>query len=607
MDWKITIGDPENENTVIVTDWSNSTNTVETFAFADGTDWDLATIEANIVGNRSPDIDNQLADLRVADDQTFSFTLPSDLFSDPNGDTLSVDIDNLPFWMSFDQDTQTISGTPGVSQRGQKFEFEIVATDPDGLTQSMPVAIVVPIVRTGTEGDDRITLSTSSFDVFALGGSDTVFGSNGDDYIDGGPGNDWLLSGLGDNTLIGGEGDDRLSTSSSGRNTVIGGVGNDEIQSQSGDDTFVFNIGDGTDTLRYFLNGEQGNNRIQFGPGILSTDVLSGLRVMEDPIEENGFYVLLQYNPTDPNDVVRVNFRRDLDSEATHGPVTLRDRFLTTIIEFSNGETLNLGELFDQVNTATEGDDILAATPSAPELFGLGGNDRLYAGGGINATLSGGAGDDVLNAEFAGPSVLNGDAGNDLLITSAEGDLLNGGIGDDIYTFRTAGSSLESTVITDASGFDVIDFSAAISFDAFNALDGKFTVVRSGNDLIFRSISGGSDAVTVTGWYTGTENRIERFLATENAQLVAYTAEQIEGLVSGVNTATNCQCTPCRSGCVGRRFTILYVRFSRVLGYVSVRRPAIAIFGRVTWRRRIAYMAVIRFINAYFLGDSAGW
>lgn len=66
------------------------------------------------------------------------------------------------------------------------------------------------------------------------------FGASGDDSIDGGAGND---------TIRGNDGDD----------TLIGGTGNDSLTGGDDDDTFVFNPGDGVDTITDFNAGNSGS------------------------------------------------------------------------------------------------------------------------------------------------------------------------------------------------------------------------------------------------------------------------------------------------------------------------------------------------------------
>ena len=96
-----------------------------------------------------------------------------------------------------------------------------------------------------------------------LGGADNVFAEEGDDTIYGGAGDDWLVGGEGADTIEGGadadwidggEGDDTLK-GDAGEDKIDGGEGDDTITGGAGADRFVFNSGDGNDTITDFENG----------------------------------------------------------------------------------------------------------------------------------------------------------------------------------------------------------------------------------------------------------------------------------------------------------------------------------------------------------------
>ncbi|MBW4451674.1 MAG: hypothetical protein KME55_02745 [Nostoc indistinguendum CM1-VF10] len=91
----------------------------------------------------------------------------------------------------------------------------------------------------GTVGKDNLKGSNSGDKIYASLGNDKVDGRKGDDILEGGEGNDTLNGGGGNDSLNGGSGDDVL----------IGGEGNDVLVGGDGYDKFVFNGGDGGDTL----------------------------------------------------------------------------------------------------------------------------------------------------------------------------------------------------------------------------------------------------------------------------------------------------------------------------------------------------------------------
>ncbi len=90
-------------------------------------------------------------------------------------------------------------------------------------------------------------------------GNDTVIGSTSKaDMMMGYAGND-VLYGAGTATAV-----------ESNGNLFYGGRGNDSIYASVGDDEYIFDVGDGVDTIR----DSGGDDRIQFGPDVLADDVI---------------------------------------------------------------------------------------------------------------------------------------------------------------------------------------------------------------------------------------------------------------------------------------------------------------------------------------------
>ncbi|MHA7777189.1 putative Ig domain-containing protein [Roseibium sp. M-1] len=99
--------------------------------------WDRAEIEAAadafVSTNQSPVVANAIADQVGIEDASWSFTVPSDAFSDANGDTLTfsavlADHSALPSWLSFDAGTRTFSGTPPQDFNGT-LSLKVIASD----------------------------------------------------------------------------------------------------------------------------------------------------------------------------------------------------------------------------------------------------------------------------------------------------------------------------------------------------------------------------------------------------------------------------------------------------------------------------------------------
>ncbi|MBO5082009.1 MAG: hypothetical protein J6C06_05325, partial [Lachnospiraceae bacterium] len=103
--------------------------------------------------------------------------------------------------------------------------------------------------------------------VYGLTGGIEIRGTDKDDVINGN---------FGDCTLYGKGGND----------TLIGGHGDDRLEGAEGADTFVFNLGDGTDTIYDYEYGMGNIDKIVFGEGIQSSDVV---------MERNGNNLVVKY------------------------------------------------------------------------------------------------------------------------------------------------------------------------------------------------------------------------------------------------------------------------------------------------------------------------
>jgi Ca2+-binding RTX toxin-like protein len=97
------------------------------------------------------------------------------------------------------------------------------------------------IVVVGGNGNDTISLDNIAPPAGQALPPATLFGGNGNDILTGGGGNDMLFGGAGDDTITGGKGTD----------TAVLGTGND---------LFIWNPGDGNDTV----DGQAGFDTLDF-------------------------------------------------------------------------------------------------------------------------------------------------------------------------------------------------------------------------------------------------------------------------------------------------------------------------------------------------------
>jgi Ca2+-binding RTX toxin-like protein len=137
----------------------------------------------------------------------------------------------------------------------------------------------------GVGAENKVTAGAGNDTVNGSNGNDKIFGGAGTDILNGGNGNDWLdagngansilnggngndsltaaknedtkmFGGAGNDTLLGQNGNDTLS-GGNGADILIGGKGNDVLEGGEGNDKYVFNLGDGRDSVRDFGNAGQ--------------------------------------------------------------------------------------------------------------------------------------------------------------------------------------------------------------------------------------------------------------------------------------------------------------------------------------------------------------
>jgi hypothetical protein len=159
----------------------------------------------------------------------------------------------------------TITGTPF----SDAIRLSLAAGDPataqvdvnnGAAAFSFPVAGVGAIVIDGARGDDRLSLDTSN-GAFPDALQIVLFGGAGDDELFGGLGHQVLLGGRGDDLIDGNQGaDDQFG--GSGNDTIIWdpGDGSDLVAGGSGFDTMLFNGSD----LDEIFRAVQSDNGVTF-------------------------------------------------------------------------------------------------------------------------------------------------------------------------------------------------------------------------------------------------------------------------------------------------------------------------------------------------------
>jgi Ca2+-binding RTX toxin-like protein len=243
-------------------------------------------------------------------------------------------------------------------------------------------------------------------DLNAGGGDDSMTSTTGTGFfldLDGGPGNDTLDGGDDPDLLTGGDGNDRLI----GDNNAAGT--RDTAQGGAGDDTLVWNPGDGDDTN----DGGDGTDTIEVNGG-------SGGEVFTvAPSTTAGRIAFNRTGPTPPGPFnLDIGTAERLDLNAGGG-----DDSMTS--------TTGTGFFLDL--DGGDGNDTLDGGDDADLLTGAAGNDRLIGDNnpaGTRDNAQGGAGDDTM--------VWNPGDGDDINEGGDGTDTteVNGGSGGEVFTVR---------------------------------------------------------------------------------------------------------------------------------------------------------------------------
>lgn len=466
-------------------------NQIERFEFADGTTWTSAELSALGLTIQGTDAADTLSGLDFAND-TMLGDAGNDKLSGQGGDDL------------------LIGGTGDDELQGD-----------DGND-----------VLRGGDGNDLLNGGAGDDQLFGEGGDDILIAGAGRDLLDGGDGNDTLRAGYYASTLKGGNGDDQLIglESADEGSTFIGGQGNDTITGTRKGDLYLFNLGDGHDTITESVD-RLSTDVLRFGEGINPSDLTvsrnSTSLVISHSNGTDSITVLKWFNTSNNYQIERFEF--------FDGSVWLAyDVTAMGLVVQGTGaaETLTAMDGFNNTLYGLSGDDILIGKSGNDILFGGDGKDDLRGGYGDDQ-LFGGEGNDRLHGEY-GRDVLYGEAGDDTLYGSNYASILIGGSGND--TLIGDSSAYEGSTFEGGTGNDTITGTRQADLYVFNLGDGHDTIQENSNtsaidvlrfgsgvyasdfrasrnaDKLVLTHINGTDSITIQNWFgTSTGYRIERF------------------------------------------------------------------------------------------------
>ncbi|MEH2076635.1 MAG: Ig-like domain-containing protein [Nostoc sp.] len=342
---------------------------------------------------------------------------------------------------------------------------------PDNLTDDF----IVFTPNTGFTGtasfdytiSDRQLTSTARVTVQV---GDRLFGGNGNDVLHGTPGNDYIN---------GGNGNDVLS----------GDLGSDILTGGKGKDKFVYNLGDGVDTITDFGGVGKGSNAS--AAIVAEVDTLkfqgSGLTARNLLLTQDSNNLEINFEGMTGEKVILQNFALEkLDNLSAVGNIlfdgqtTISDGFdvlnanSTQSTIFNKNTVTFLNDLNNNINGFDNSSDV---------INGQGGDDRINGKSG-NDLLRGGTGNDSLI----------GDAGNDVIVGGTGKDTLTGGSGDDLFIYQGL-SDIGDTITDFSKGADLIGLSGGLTFNQLSFASNKIVVTAT--DEILATLTG-INATTLT-------------------------------------------------------------------------------------------------------------
>ena len=291
--------------------------------------------------------------------------------------------------------------------------------------------------------------------------ANNIVGTLADDMMSGMSGNDTLYGSEGSDMLVGGEGDDALYGDAiyggfiAGSDTLEGGLGNDFLEGDGGSDTYIFNKGDGQDTI---AEDDIFTDTLLFGNGINASDIHLNY-------SSNGDYLTLAINGTSDS----VSFRNYFSYSGVE------------IISFADGTVWDRAKLESLLVTTRgdETDNYFNGSYLHDEMYGMGGNDSLYGNGG-NDVLDGGVGSDYLQ----------GGNGNDTYV-------FNFGDGQDsLYNFD------DNEYYNGITSTDKLVFGMGI-----NAAD--IELRSNGSSDLILGIKGTSDSITIANYFSDSSYQLD--------------------------------------------------------------------------------------------------
>lgn len=322
---------------------------------------------------------------------------------------------------------------------------------------------------------------------------------------------------------------DNVIKASGGGGEIIGGRGKDTLYGGNGKDIFVYDSGDGNDTIENYTPGK---DKIKLTSGSITSATLSGLDVIlkigsagsitvkkaagkkitvidSEGKETSEVYPIKnplpngwKYSNTAKTSMTatltsasKVDLTKDyganvekVDGSKITNSVTITGNAKANSIKGGSGKDTISGGNGNDTLYGGAGNDSLAGGSGDDKLYGNADNDKLYGGSG-NDSIFGGDGSDSLFGD-ASNDILKGDAGSDKLYGGAGNDTIYGGADNDSL-FGEAGNDK----LVGDTGNDTL--SGGTGNDTLTGGAGKDVFVYSGGKDVITDYTAGQDKIKI--------------------------------------------------------------------------------------------------------------
>ena len=370
---------------------------------------------------------------------------------------------------------------------------------------------------TGTEQNDFLVDSSLDDEIIALGGNDDIEHTSGNDLIDGGDGNDELtlnyssrredlrlnlqsssnysnfdypsldgsievnadsggynnridFNNIEEFSITTGRGNDFIElgydnisddeiNAGGGNDYIYAGLGNDTIDGGAGFDTFVYQLGDGTD----IISDDSGSN---------DTISLVGMSLNDLSLDFNNEDLVFSFTGFPEDRLIIDNYVNSLDSIETievEGQIFSIEEIIesrtypVTIVDNGSQLVANYSDYAEDLEFILNSYD---ANPSL-EIRSLttGDNARVGIEQVESFEINSGSGNDFIDTgyDYFANDEINAGAGDDSIAAGRGNDTINGGRGSDRYIFRL-GDGVD-TIFDSAGQNDTIYLDWGITFD----------------------------------------------------------------------------------------------------------------------------------------------